>query len=157
MRASIRTGHNDPMRVVVTRVLEASVEVDGETVARLERPGLLILAGIGHDDTPADTAAVARKIWGLRILEGETSASDVGAPVLVVSQFTLHASTRKGRRPSWSRAAPGPLGERLVEQLCLDLEALGADVQRGRFGAHMRVASVNDGPVTILIDTENWD
>ncbi|CAL8974871.1 D-aminoacyl-tRNA deacylase [Tessaracoccus sp. O5.2] len=157
MRASIRTGHNGPMRVVVTRVAEASVEVDGEVVGRLRRPGLLVLAGVGHDDTADDAAALARKIWGLRILDGELSASDVGAPLLVVSQFTLYASTRKGRRPSWSGAAPGHVGEPLVEQLCRDLEALGAHVERGRFGAHMRVASVNDGPVTILIDTKDWD
>lgn len=157
MRASIRTGHNGPMRVVVTRVMEASVEVDGQVVGELDAPGLLVLAGVGHDDTTDDAAALARKIWGLRILDDESSASDVGAPVLVISQFTLLASTRKGRRPSWSRAAPGAVGEPLVEELCRCLEDLGAHVERGRFGAHMRVASVNDGPVTILIDTKDWD
>lgn len=157
MQASIRTGNNGPMRVVVTRVLEASVEVDGEIVGRLDRPGLLVLAGVGHDDTAGDAAALARKIWGLRILDGDASASDVDAPVLVVSQFTLLASTRKGRRPSWSRAAPGALGEPLVEELCRQLELLGARVERGRFGAHMRVASVNDGPVTLIIDTKTCD
>lgn len=145
------------MRVVVTRVLSASVEVDGEVVAALPRPGLLVLAGVGHDDTVDDAAALARKIWGLRILDEERSASDVDAPILVVSQFTLYASTRKGRRPSWSGAAPGPVSEPLVEELCTQLEGLGAELQRGRFGAHMRVASVNDGPVTILIDTQAWD
>ena len=92
------------MRVVVTRVKSASVSVDGEVVGELPRPGLLVLAGVGHDDTPADAAALARKIWGLRILDGELSASDVAAPLLVVSQFTLYASTRKGRRPSWWEA-----------------------------------------------------
>lgn len=145
------------MRVVVTKVSKASVEVDGEVIAELSRPGLLVLAGVGHDDTPDDAAALARKIWGLRILDGETSASDVDAPILVVSQFTLYASTRKGRRPSWSRAAPGPVSEPLVEALCTELEALGATVGRGRFGTHMAVRSVNDGPITIVIDTGNWE
>lgn len=145
------------MRVVVTRVLSASVQVDGEVVAELPRPGLLVLAGVGHGDTVDDAAALARKIWGLRILDDERSASDVDAPILVVSQFTLYASTRKGRRPSWSAAATGAVSEPLVEELCAQLEGLGAGVQRGRFGAHMEVASVNDGPVTILIDTKAWD
>lgn len=144
------------MRVVVTRVLEASVSVGGEIVASLPRAGLLVLAGVGHDDTAEDAAAVARKLWGLRILEHETSASDIDAPILVVSQFTLFASTRKGRRPGWSRAAPGAVSEPLIEELCRQLESLGATVGRGRFGAHMEVSSVNDGPVTILIDTKDW-
>lgn len=145
------------MRAVVTRVLEASVEVDGEVVARLGSPGLLVLVGVGHHDDASHAAALARKIWGLRILDGETSASDIDAPLLVVSQFTLYASTRKGRRPSWSRAAPGEVGEPLVEELCRQLERLGATVGRGQFGAHMRVSSVNDGPVTIVIDTHDWE
>ncbi len=145
------------MRVVLTRVSSASVTVDGEVIAELPRPGLLALLGVGHDDTAADGAALARKIWGLRILEGELSASDVDAPVLVVSQFTLFASTRKGRRPSWSRAAPGPVSEPLVEEFCAALEGLGAAVFRGRFGADMKVSSVNDGPITITIDTADWE
>lgn len=145
-----------PMRVVLTRVSSASVSVDGEVIAELARPGLLALLGVGHDDGAADAAALARKVWGLRILDGELSASDVDAPLLVVSQFTLFASTRKGRRPSWSAAAPGPVSEPLVEEFCRQLEALGATVGRGRFGAHMEVASVNDGPVTIVIDTADW-
>lgn len=146
-----------PMRVVVTKVTEASVEVEAEVIAELPRPGLLVLAGVGHDDGVADAAALARKIWGLRILDDEASASDLDAPILVVSQFTLLASTRKGRRPSWSRAAPGHISEPLVERLCLELEQLGARVHRGRFGAHMKVASVNDGPITITIDTKSWE
>lgn len=146
----------EPMRVVVTRVKSASVSIDGEVVSELARPGLLVLAGVGHDDTAEDAAALARKIWGLRILDDELSASDVDAPILVVSQFTLYASTRKGRRPSWSRAAPGAVSEPLVEELCRRFEELGASVQRGRFGAHMEVASVNDGPITIVIDTQDW-
>ena len=145
------------MRVVLTRVSSASVTIDGEVIAELPRPGLLALLGVGHDDTAADGAALARKIWGLRILEGELSASDVDAPVLVVSQFTLFASTRKGRRPSWSRAAPGPVSEPLVEEFCAALEGLGATVLRGRFGADMQVSSVNDGPITITIDTADWE
>ena len=145
------------MRVVVTRVLSASVQVDGDVVGELERPGLLVLAGVGHDDSPEDAAALARKIWSLRILDDELSASDVDAPLLVVSQFTLYASTRKGRRPSWSRAAPGALSEPLVEELCRQLELLGATVSRGVFGAHMLVSSVNDGPVTITMDTKDWE
>lgn len=100
--------------------------------------------------------AVAAKVWGLRILAEEQSASDVGAPILVVSQFTLFASTRKGRRPSWSGAAPGPVSEPLVAAFSKELRNLGAEVYEGQFGANMQVASVNDGPVTILIDTEDW-
>lgn len=145
-----------PMRVVLTRVLSASVSVEGELVAELPRPGLLALVGVGHDDTAAEAAAMARKIWTLRILEGELSASDVDAPILMVSQFTLFAATRKGRRPSWSAAAPGPVSEPLVEELCVQLEAMGATVGRGRFGAHMLVSSVNDGPVTLILDTADW-
>lgn len=145
------------MRAVITRVSEASVTVAGEVVAQLPEPGLLVLASVGHGDGESEARALATKIWGLRILDGERSASDVGAPILVVSQFTLHASTRKGRRPSWSAAAPGPVSEPVVELLCTELEALGAEVHRGRFGAHMAVASINDGPVTIWIDTERWD
>lgn len=144
------------MRVVITKVTSASVTVDGEVIAELPRPGLMVLAGVGHEDGPEQMRAVASKTWGLRILDDEKSASDVRAPVLVVSQFTLFASTRKGRRPGWSGAAPGPVSEPLVEQFCSELEALGAEVFRGRFGADMQVASVNDGPVTILIDTDNW-
>ena len=144
------------MRVVITRVTEASVTVDGEVVAELPRPGLLVLVGIAHGDSETEARAVAAKIWGLRILDDELSASDINAPVLVISQFTLHATTRKGRRPSWNGAAPAATSEPLVERFCVELEALGAEVMRGRFGADMRVASVNDGPVTILIDTSDW-
>lgn len=144
------------MRVVISRVSSASVTVDGGVVSELPRPGLLVLASVGHEDTPDKLRAVASKIWGLRILEDETAASDTNAPILVVSQFTLHASTRKGRRPSWSGAAPAAVSEPMVEQFCRDLEGLGAEVHRGRFGADMQVASVNDGPVTVWIDTEHW-
>lgn len=145
------------MRAVISRVSSASVTVDGEVIASLPRPGLLVLLGVGLGDDPTVAQTLARKTWGLRILDGEQSASDVDAPILVVSQFTLHASTRKGRRPGWSKAAPGPVSEPLVEAYAVALEELGATVARGRFGADMQVASVNDGPFTILIDTENWD
>lgn len=144
------------MRVVITRVVEASVTVDDEVLAALPRPGLLVLVGITHGDSEQEIRAVAAKIWNLRILEDERSASDVDAPIMVISQFTLHASTRKGRRPSWSAAAPASISEPLVERFCEELEGLGADVFRGRFGANMQVASVNDGPVTILIDSDDW-
>lgn len=145
------------MRAVITRVLSASVSVGGEVVGELPRPGLLVLVGVGHDDDAAAATSLAAKIWGLRILRDEVSASDVDAPILVVSQFTLFASTRKGRRPGWSKAAPGAVSEPLVEALATELERLGATVGRGRFGADMQVTSVNDGPVTILIDTDHWE
>ncbi|BCR80095.1 D-aminoacyl-tRNA deacylase [Arachnia rubra] len=145
------------MRAVITRVLSASVSVGGEVVGELPRPGLLVLVGVGHDDDAAAATSLAAKIWGLRILRDEVSASDVDAPILVVSQFTLFASTRKGRRPGWSKAAPGVVSEPLVEALATELERLGATVGRGRFGADMQVTSVNDGPVTILIDTDHWE
>lgn len=144
------------MRVVISRVSSASVTVEGEVVGQLPRPGLLVLAGVGHDDEITDAKALAAKIWGLRILDGEQSASDTNAPILVVSQFTLFASTRKGRRPSWYAAAPGAVSEPLVAQFCAELESLGAEVHQGRFGADMKVASVGDGPVTIWIDSKEW-
>lgn len=157
MAVSIRTVTMGAMRSVVTRVLSASVSVEGEAISQLPRPGLLVLLGVGHGDGAVECSTLARKIWGLRILEAEASASDLDAPIMVVSQFTLYGSTRKGRRPSWSRAAPGSVGEPLVEQFCTELESLGATVFRGRFGADMQVTSVNDGPVTIIIDTAAWD
>jgi D-tyrosyl-tRNA(Tyr) deacylase len=144
------------MRAVVTRVTAAHVEVDGETVGVLDlddgAQGLVVLLGATHDDG-ADTARrMAEKIWTLRILDEETSAADRAAPLLVVSQFTLYGDVRKGRRPSWNAAAPGPVAEPLVDQFVSALSDLGATVSTGRFGAHMRVHSINDGPVTILIE-----
>ena len=127
--------------------------VDGEVVGRTDRPGLLVYLGVTHDDGPADVAWTARKIWELRVLREERSAVDADAPVLVVSQFTLYGEVRKGRRPSWSAAAPGPVSEPLYEALCAELERLGAHVERGRFGADMQVESVNDGPITMLLDS----
>ena len=141
------------MRAVVQRVLTASVTVGGEVVGELPRPGLLVLLGVTHEDGPAQVGWLARKVWELRMLRDERSASDVAAPVLVVSQFTLYGEARKGRRPSWTAAAPGPVAEPLYEAFCDELERLGAEVSRGVFGADMQVASVNDGPVTVLLDS----
>ena len=134
------------------RVSQASVEVDGRVVGAIGEPGLLVLVGVTHGDTPDRAAKLAAKLWGLRILDGEKSSSDVGAPLLVISQFTLYADTRKGRRPSWLAAAPGPVAEPLVEAVISSLRQLGARVQTGVFGAHMKVSLVNDGPVTIIIE-----
>ena len=140
------------MRAVVQRVSEARVVVDGQTVGAIDKPGLLVLLGATHTDTPALAEKLAGKIWGLRILADERSCSEVGAPLLVVSQFTLYADTRKGRRPSWSQAAPGEVAEPLVEHFCAALRGLGAQVETGRFGAHMDVSLVNDGPVTLVME-----
>lgn len=140
------------MRAVLTRVREASVTVEGEVVGAIERPGLLALVGVTHDDGDAEVADLARKISELRILGDERSVLDEGAPVLVVSQFTLYGSTRKGRRPSWSAAAPGPVAEPLIDALVGRLRDLGVEVATGRFGASMQVASVNDGPFTVLVE-----
>ncbi len=141
------------MRAVVQRVLEASVSVDGRIVGAIEGPGLLVLLGVTHDDGPAQVTWTARKIWDLRILREERSASDIGAPVLVVSQFTLYGDARKGRRPTWNAAAPGSVSEPLYEQVCVELERLGATVARGAFGADMQVSLINDGPVTLVLDS----
>jgi D-tyrosyl-tRNA(Tyr) deacylase len=141
------------MRAVVQRVLRASVTVDGEVVGSLDRPGLLVLLGVTHSDDESVARWVAGRTWGLRILEGESSASDIGAPVLVVSQFTLYGDVRKGRRPTWIAAAPGEVSEPLYEAYCRELEMLGAQVERGVFGAQMEVASVNDGPMTVIIES----
>ena len=140
------------MRAVVQRVSRASVAVDGNVVGEIEEPGLLVLVGVTHDDTPDLAAKLAAKLWGLRILDGEKSCSDVGAPLLVISQFTLYADLTKGRRPSWSAAAPGPVAEPLVSAVIQALRDGGARVQTGVFGAHMKVSLVNDGPVTIIVD-----
>ncbi len=141
------------MRAVVQRTLSASVTVDGEVVGATTEPGLLVYLGVTHDDGPADVTWTARKIWELRLLREERSASDVGAPVLVVSQFTLYGDARKGRRPTWAAAAPGPVSEPLYDAVCTELERLGAPVQRGVFGADMQVSSVNDGPITMVLDS----
>ena len=140
------------MRAVVQRVSQASVTVDGRVVGAIAEPGLLVFVGVTHGETPGKAAKLAAKLWGLRVLEGEKSCSDTGAPLLVISQFTLYADTRKGRRPTWQAAAPGPVAEPLVAEVISSLRALGARVETGVFGADMQVSLVNDGPVTILIE-----
>jgi len=139
------------VRAVVQRVSSASVTVDGEMVGAIGA-GLLLLVGVTHTDDPATAATMARKVHELRILDGERSAADAGSPLLVVSQFTLYADTRKGRRPTWNAAAPGPVAEPLVEAVVAALRERGAHVETGVFGARMQVALVNDGPVTILVE-----
>lgn len=141
------------MRAVIQRTLRARVTVAGQVVGETREPGLLVYLAATHDDGPADVAWTARKIWGLRLLRDEQSASDVGAPILVVSQFTLYGDARKGRRPTWQGAAPGPVGEPLYDAFCAELAGLGAHVERGSFGADMQVESVNDGPVTLILDS----
>jgi len=140
------------MRAVVQRVSQAGVTVDDRIAGAIDEPGLLVLVGVTHGDTPEIAARLAAKLWGLRILDGEKSCSDIGAPLLVISQFTLYADLAKGRRPSWSAAAPGPVAEPLVSAVVQALRDLGARVQTGVFGAEMKVSLVNDGPVTIIIE-----
>ncbi len=140
------------MRAVVQRVTSASVTVDDEVVGSIGE-GLLVLLGVTHDDGPQQVEAMARKLHELRILRDERSCADTGAPLLVVSQFTLYGDTRKGRRPSWTAAAPGPVAEPLVDAVVAALRVRGAPVETGRFGAMMHVASVNDGPFTVLVET----
>ena len=140
------------------RVTSASVTVAGEVVGAITGPGLLVYLGVTHDDGPTDIAWMARKIWGLRILRDEQSLSDLAAaelnaPVLVVSQFTLYGDARKGRRPTWIAAAPREVSEPAYDAVCGELADLGAVVERGVFGADMSVASVNDGPITMWLES----
>jgi D-aminoacyl-tRNA deacylase len=142
------------VRVLVQRVVSAAVSVDRQVVGSI-RPagqGLLALVGVTHDDDYVKARRLAEKLWQLRILDDERSASDVAAPIMVVSQFTLYADTAKGRRPSWNAAAPGAVAEPLVEVFVEALRSLGAEVATGVFGAHMQVELVNDGPVTVLLE-----
>lgn len=141
------------MRLVLQRVTSASVRVGGRIVGELDQPGLLVLVGVTHEDDASVAAKMADKTWTLRILADERSCAQEQAPILVVSQFTLYADTRKGRRPSWSAAAPRPVSEPLVQAYVGALRALGAEVSTGVFGADMQVSSVNDGPVTLLLDS----
>jgi D-aminoacyl-tRNA deacylase len=141
------------VRAVVQRVSEAAVRVDGRVVGEVTEPGLLVLLGVTHDDGPTQVAWMARKVWELRIMRDERSASDLGASVLVVSQFTLYGEARKGRRPTWVAAAPGEVSEPVYEEFCAELSRLGARVERGMFGADMQVSLVNDGPVTLVLET----
>jgi D-tyrosyl-tRNA(Tyr) deacylase len=142
------------MRVLVQRVSSATVRVDGEVIGALRpsRQGLLALVGVTHTDDVETAQKLAEKLWQLRILDDEQSAADVGAPILVVSQFTLYANTAKGRRPSWNAAAPRPIAEPLVTAFADALRGLGAQVETGVFGADMQVELINDGPVTVLLE-----
>jgi D-tyrosyl-tRNA(Tyr) deacylase len=142
------------MRVLVQRVTSASVSVNGELVGEIrpEGQGLLALVGVTHTDDAATAARMAAKLSALRILDDEQSAADTGAPVLVVSQFTLYGNTTKGRRPTWNAAAAGGHAEPLVNLFAETLRELGSEVQTGVFGAHMQVESVNDGPVTVMLE-----
>jgi D-tyrosyl-tRNA(Tyr) deacylase len=141
------------VRAVASRVRGASVAVDGRTVGAIEGEGLLVLLGVTHDDGAEDVERMARKLWELRLLDGERSCADAGAPLLVVSQFTLYGDTRKGRRPSWSAAARPEVAEPVIDAVVAALRARGAHVETGVFGAAMAVASVNDGPFTVLVET----
>ncbi|GAA1073012.1 D-aminoacyl-tRNA deacylase [Nocardiopsis metallicus] len=140
------------MRAVVQRVSHASVTVDGEVVGEITRPGLMALVGATHTDTVAEARKVARKLWTLRILEDEKSCSDINAPLLVVSQFTLYGDARKGRRPTWQAAAPGPVAEPLVDAVVKELRDQGAEVATGVFGAQMSVGLTNEGPFTVIVE-----
>jgi len=140
------------MRAVIQRVNRAAVSVDGQVVGAIDRPGLLALVGVTHDDGAAQVALIARKIADLRLLEGELSVTDGAAPVLVVSQFTLYADTRKGRRPSWNQAAGADVAEPLVQAVVEDLRSRGLEVATGQFGAHMVIDMQADGPVTIELE-----
>lgn len=140
------------MRAVLQRVSSASVTVDDKIVGEIG-PGLLVLLGVTHEDGPAEVEWMARKVRDVRILRDELSLGDLGAPALVVSQFTLYGDARKGRRPTWQAAAPAAMSEPLYESFCAALAAQGIPVQRGVFGADMSVALVNDGPITLLLET----
>ena len=141
------------MRLVVQRVTSARVEVDDQVVGAIDRPGLVILAGVTHDDQPATVERLAEKVWTLRILHGERSCQEENAPILVVSQFTLYADVRKGRRPSWSAAAPRAVSEPLIDAFASSLRIRGAEVATGVFGADMQLSLTNDGPVTLILDS----
>lgn len=159
------------MRAVVQRVSGASVVVDGETVGEIRGRGLCVLVGVTHDDTKEKAERLARKLWTVRLFDGdgdggeegggeggaagpgsEKSCSDLGAPLMVISQFTLYGDARKGRRPTWNAAAPGELAEPLVDEVVAQLRSLGARVETGRFGADMKVSLTNDGPFTVLLE-----
>ena len=141
------------MRLVIQRVTSARVEVDDEIMGAIDRPGLVILAGVTHDDQPATVDRLAEKVWTLRILHGERSCQEENAPILVVSQFTLYADVRKGRRPSWSAAAPRAVSEPLIDAFASSLRIRGAEVATGVFGADMQLSLTNDGPVTLILDS----
>ena len=157
------------MRIVIQRAAGAQVSVEGQVTGSFTGPGLVILVGVTHDDTPAVAAKLADKAYDMRLFDAshaeaadielpegsgkELSAADLGLPVLVISQFTLYANTRKGRRPTWDSAAPGEFASPLVDAFAQQLVERGVDVQRGVFGADMHVSSTNDGPFTIIVDS----
>ena len=141
------------MRAVLQRVTQARVDVADECVGRIDAPGLVALVGVTHEDSTAEAEVLARRIAELRVLSDERSVLDLGAPVLVVSQFTLYGDTRRGRRPSWGAAAPAAHAEPLIEHLVATLRERGVQVETGRFGADMRVTLTGDGPFTILVET----
>jgi D-tyrosyl-tRNA(Tyr) deacylase len=141
------------MRAVLQRVTSASVVVGGGVVGAIDRPGLVALVGVTHDDGPDQIEWLARKIADLRLLRDEQSVLDAGAPVLIVSQFTLYGDVRKGRRPTWNAAAPGPVAEPFVDAVVASLRQRGIQVETGTFGADMAVSLVNDGPVTLVLDS----
>jgi D-tyrosyl-tRNA(Tyr) deacylase len=140
------------MRAVAARVTRADVTVDGEVVGAIDEPGLLVLLGIHADDDAGKAGTMARKLHELRVLRDEESCATANAPLLVVSQFTLYGDTKKGRRPSWTRAARPEVAEPLVDAVVAELRGRGATVATGRFGAMMAVSSVNDGPFTVLVE-----
>lgn len=141
------------MRAVLQRVTQARVDVDGTCVGRIDAPGLLALVGVAQGDSMQDAETLARRIAELRILSQEQSVLDAGAPVLVVSQFTLYGDTRRGRRPSWGAAAAAADAEPLVQQVVTALRERGVQVATGRFGADMQIAMTADGPFTVLVDS----
>lgn len=143
------------MRIVLQRVRRASVTVGDDVVGRIDQPGLLALVGVTHGDGEREIAKLADKTCNLRLLEGETSCLDRDAPILAISQFTLYGDAAKGRRPSWSGAAPGPVSEPIFDRYVAKLRELGAHVQTGEFGADMQVELVNDGPVTLILDSDD--
>lgn len=143
------------MRAVLQQALRASVKVNNEVTGGFETPGLVVLVGVTHDDTQAIAEKLARKTWELRIFE-EKSAADLNAPILAISQFTLYANTRKGRRPTWNAAAPRPISEPIFNAYVQALKDLGAQVSTGVFGEHMEVSLINNGPMTICIDSADW-
>lgn len=145
------------MKIVLQTVSRASVTVEGSVTGEINGPGLLALVGVTHHDTPETAKKLAEKVAALRILPGETSCVDLSAPVLAVSQFTLYADVRKGRRPSWSAAAPGEVSEPIFDQFVESLRAAGVAVGTGVFGAQMQVELINDGPVTIIVDSDDLD
>jgi len=141
------------VRSVLQRALRASVSVDGEMLGGFDGEGLVVLLGVTHDDGPAQVEWMANKIRDVRLLRDERSIGELGAPALVISQFTLYGEARKGRRPTWQAAAPGPVAEPVYDAVCDRMAELGTPVSRGRFGADMAVELVNDGPVTLIMDT----